>query len=88
MTRMDELQARLGKWATANPDLDADALSDEEWAALLRRADGVAAENQKWFKIGIARAINEIKSKNADGSPLWPSRQALIAHLSKINEPC
>lgn len=87
MNRKTELQARLGPWAMLGPDVDLDCFSDEQWQRLLTQADFRAKENQMWFKIGIARAINEMKAKDADGNPRWPSRDALITHLSKIDEP-
>lgn len=87
MSRRSELEARLGPWVLLGTDVDLDVFTAKEWAHLLEQADRQAAENQKWFRIGIARAINEIKSKDADGAPLWPSREALIQHLQSIHAP-
>ena len=87
MTRSAELQAALGPWATLRDDIDFDAVPDEEWSNWVSHAEQTAELCQKWFKIGIARAVNELKEKNADGTPRWPSREALITHLSKIDEP-
>lgn len=87
MTRSADLQAVLGPWGILRDDIDFDAIPDEEWANWISHAEHTVYLSQKWFKIGIARAINEIKSKNADGTARWPSREALIQHLSKIDEP-
>jgi hypothetical protein len=87
MSRKAELQAVLGPWATLRDDLDLEVIPDEEWPQWVSCAEHTARENQKWFKIGIARAINELRSKNADGTPRWPSRETLIQHLSKVDEP-
>ncbi len=87
MDRQIELQAKLGPWATLGSDVDLDRFSDQQWQQLLVQADFRVKENQTWFKIGIARAINELKAKDADGNPRWPSREALIYHLSKIDGP-
>lgn len=87
MTRLDELKAILGPYLWLRDGVDYEAIPDDQWPKWINEAHSIAAHSQKWFKIGISRAINEIKSKNADGTPRWPSREALINHLSQINEP-
>lgn len=87
MTRRDELQAALGPWAALREGSDYQGIPDEQWARWIEDANNIAQLAQKWFKIGIERAIDEMRSKDADGNPRWPTRNALIQHLSKIDEP-
>lgn len=87
MKRKDELQARLGPWATLEPTLDYDSCPDDVWQKYLAQADWLVANNRKWFEIGIARAINEMKAKTPEGKPRWGSREELIRHLQSIHAP-
>ncbi len=87
MNRRDELQARLGPWAMVEPTLDYESCPDEVWEKYLAQAGWLAANNQKWFKIGIARAVNELKAKTAEGKPRWASREDLIRRLQSIHAP-
>ena len=87
MSRAAELQARLGPWATLNPSIDYDTCPDDVWQRYLEQADQLVANNRKWFKIGLARAANELKAKKADGKPKWATREELITFLLSINAP-